>query len=66
MTLVKFEVHQETLDGDNGPVEGVVVICSKCGHEVEVFGTGENSILRGAATLRAECPLSEQNYYEEA
>lgn len=65
MALVKFEVEYASLDGDYGTVEGVIVTCNKCGHEVEVFGTGENSILRGASLLREECPSGESNYYEE-
>lgn len=65
MARVKFEVQQTTLDGDFGEVDGIEVICNKCGHSVEVFGGGEGSIKRGAATLSDECPLGESNFYEE-
>jgi len=65
MARIKFEVQYTTLEGDYGDVDGIEVICSKCGHSVEVYGDGPNSIKRGAAMLNSECPEGENNYYEE-
>jgi len=66
MAKVKFEVQYTTLEGDYGDVDGIELICQKCGHSVEVFGEGESSIKRGAATLNEECPSGENNFYEES
>lgn len=66
MAKVKFETTHTTLENDYGrEQDGIVVTCSKCGHQVEVFGDDERSIKRGAATLNDECPLEENNFYEE-
>lgn len=65
MARVSFEVHYNTLDGDYGPVDGITAVCSKCGHEVEVFGTSDSSIKRAAIMLREECPNDEENFYED-
>lgn len=65
MARISIEVHYDTLDGDHGSVDGIIVTCSRCGHEVEVFGTGEASIKRAAIMLREECPNREENFYEE-
>jgi len=65
MARVSFEVHYDTLDGDYGSVEGITATCSKCGHEVEVFGTSEASIKRAAVMLCEECPNGENNFYQD-
>jgi alpha-D-ribose 1-methylphosphonate 5-triphosphate synthase subunit PhnG len=61
---VKVEVEEVELEDDRGrPVDGVVVCCGRCGHKVEVFGTGEASVKRGCVMLREECPEGESNFY---
>jgi hypothetical protein len=62
--LVTIDVTEEELEGDYGSVQGVILTCSRCGYSVEVFGTEENSVSRGAAMLRDECPSGESNYYK--
>lgn len=60
---VHCEVEEEMLSGDYSDVEGVRVTCSRCGHEVESYGTGEASVRRCLALMREECPNKESNYY---
>jgi hypothetical protein len=61
---VKVEVEEVELENDRGKlVDGVVVCCGRCGHKVEVFGTGEASVKRGCVMLREECPEGESNFY---
>ena len=62
---VPCEVHETELEGDYGMVDGVEVVCSRCGHFTESFGTGPASIRRCLALLREECPKKERNFYEE-
>jgi hypothetical protein len=45
-------------------ISAIIATCMDCGHKVEVFGTGEASKKRAAATLRQECPYRERNFYE--
>ncbi len=52
-------------DGEAIQVEGVEVQCERCNHIVEIYGTGSASFLRACATLREECPLGENNFYDE-
>jgi hypothetical protein len=61
---VTVSVSEEDLDGDYGTVPGICLSCSRCGHQVEVFGTEEASRGRGAIMLREECPNGENNYYD--
>lgn len=62
---VGVEIHQIELENDDGrPVDGLCVSCEKCGHEVEVYGTGAASAKRGAAMLHEECPEGESNFYD--
>jgi hypothetical protein len=64
---VPCEVEEVELENDEGrTVDGVEVVCSRCGHSTESFGTGEASIRRCLALLREECPKKERNFYEEA
>ncbi len=60
---VKIDVSEEELDGDYGAVPGLIITCTRCRHSVEVFGTEENSVKRGAVMLREECPFNENNFY---
>lgn len=60
---VNVEVQEIELDGDYGPVDGVCVTCTRCGHQAEVFGTSVQSVRRGCIMLRDECPEDESNYY---
>jgi hypothetical protein len=62
---VPCEVVETELENDSGlMIDGVEVICSRCGHFTESFGTGRASIRRCLALLREECPKKERNYYE--
>jgi hypothetical protein len=66
MGAVRVNVTYTELENENGwPVNGVIVTCERCGHEVEVYGTSERSVTRGCATLREECPRGESNHYDE-
>jgi len=61
---VKVEVEEIEMEGDHdNPIDGVSVCCGRCGHTVEVFGTGDASIRRGCVMLRDECPRNENNFY---
>ena len=62
---VTVEINQEELEGDyGGYVDGLRLTCSRCGHEVTVFGTTERSAQRGAIMLREECQNGETNFYD--
>ena len=64
---VPCEVSVVELENEDGRmVDGVEVVCSRCGHCTESFGTGEASIRRCLALMRQECPKEERNFYEEA
>jgi hypothetical protein len=58
---VPCEVEQVELDGDHGPVDGVMVTCSRCEATAEAFGTHEGSIRRCFVQLRDQC--DEENFY---
>jgi hypothetical protein len=60
---VDVDLQEIELDSDHGPVAGLCLVCERCGHEVEVFGTASSSARRGAVTLREECPRGEDNFY---
>jgi hypothetical protein len=60
---VPIDISEEDLDGDYGTVPGLIITCTRCRHSVEVFGTEDNSMKRGAVMLRDECPLDEDNFY---
>ena len=60
---VPIDISEEDLDGDYGTVPGLVITCTRCRHSVEVFGTEDNSVKRGAVMLRDECPLDADNFY---
>lgn len=61
---VSVDIVQEEIEGDYGYVDGIRLICERCGHEVEIFGTSSASARRGALVLREECPNDESNYYD--
>ena len=63
MSRVECEVNYEDLEGAHGDVEGVRVICGRCGHEVTSFGTTGRSVRRCMAMLKSQCPWNEDNYY---
>jgi hypothetical protein len=61
---VKVTVNEITLDDDNGnEICGISVSCSRCGYQVEVFGTSERSVTRGCVMLREQCPQNQKNFY---
>ena len=61
--VVDFE--DALIDSDFGTtVDGICLICTRCGHNVEVMGTGIGSAKYGAVLLSEECPNGESNYYE--
>lgn len=61
---VRGSVTVVEMEGDYGPVEGVVACCSRCDHETESYGTSAASVRRCLVLLREECPLNESNFYE--
>jgi hypothetical protein len=62
---VSVEIEEVSLDGDySDDVPGLSLRCTRCDHEVEVFGTGEDSAKAGAVMLREECPRRERNFYD--
>lgn len=60
---VPIDISEEDLDGDYGTIPGLVITCTRRRHSVEVFGTEDNSVKRGAVMLREECPFDEDNFY---
>jgi hypothetical protein len=61
---ITVEIEEIELDSDyGGTIPGLRVICGRCGHEAEVYGTDEPSIRRGCVMLREECPNGESNFY---
>jgi hypothetical protein len=63
---VLCDVEETTLENDDGfEVNGVVVTCSKCGHQTESFGTTNASIKRCFVLLREQCPNEEENFYHQ-
>lgn len=62
---VSLDTVEDQIDGDyGGSVDGLRLTCTRCGHEVTVFGTGGASARRGALMLRDECPNGESNFYD--
>lgn len=58
---VPCTVEYRELQGEYGPVDGVVVTCSRCEKQTESFGQGDISLKRCFALLRQDC--DERNYY---
>jgi len=65
MSTVPCDIEEVELEGDYGVVDGVRAHCTRCGHQTESFGRGENSKTRCLALMREECPNAEHNYYVE-
>jgi DNA polymerase-3 subunit epsilon len=64
MAQVDVDVEEALVADDHGRVvNGLKLTCTRCSHEVEVFGREMNSVKRGCAMLRDECPLGERNFY---
>lgn len=63
MARVKCDVDYEELEGDYGPIDGVIVTCSQCDHCEESFGTSSASIRRCLVLMRENCPEGESNFY---
>jgi hypothetical protein len=61
---INVEIDHSDVDGDYGPVDGLCLVCKRCGYEVKVAGTREDSARRGAVLLREECPMNENNFYD--
>ena len=61
---VSVTIAQGELEGDYGYVEGLTLVCDRCGHSIEVFGTSDRSAARGAIMLREQCPNGENNFYD--
>lgn len=66
MSQIECEVHFFDKENEHGKTTPAVrITCGKCLHEVEVFGQGPDSIKRGLATMREECPQGKKNWYVE-
>ena len=65
MAKISFCVYFEQVEGDYGLVDGISAVCSRCNHEVEVFGQNDSSISYAACKFRDECLLNESNFYTE-
>jgi ribosomal protein S27E len=66
MIMAKVEVETEEVLLENElqqVVGGIRVRCTRCDHEVDVFGTSDQSVRRGCIMLREECPQGEENFY---
>lgn len=57
------EVEEDQIERDFTSVPGLRVTCTRCLHEVAVFGTSQASAKRGAIMLRDECPNGGGNFY---
>ena len=64
-SVVRCTVSYQDLEGDARLIDGVILQCTKCGHETESFGTTQTSIKRCLALMREECPMGENNWYIE-
>ena len=61
---IQCEVNYIDMENDSGRmISSVEVTCSKCGHSVRSYGTGERSVKRCLAMFREECPEDEANFY---
>lgn len=60
---VPIELEDDYVSGDYGDVYGLRIVCTRCGHSVQVPGRHDGSAKRGAALLSEECPEGEDNFY---
>ncbi len=61
--IVKCEIMEIELEGDYGPVDSFMAICSRCGKTTGSFGTHDASRRRCLVLMRDECLRGENNYY---
>jgi hypothetical protein len=61
---VSVQITEDEVEGEYTSVDGLRVICDRCGHEVEARGTSGSSAKYAAVQLRAECPNGEDNFYD--
>jgi hypothetical protein len=61
---VDVQIHHTDVEGDFTAIDGLLLVCKRCGLEVEVAGTSGASARRGAVKLRDGCLSDEQNYYD--
>jgi hypothetical protein len=61
---VHVDIDHTDVEGESGQVEGLYLVCARCGHEVEVAGATGASARRGAIMLREQCPKGENNFYD--
>jgi hypothetical protein len=61
---VQCQIEETTLTDEQGrTISGIVVKCSKCGHETKSFGWSQASLLNCLAQMTKECPKGEKNSY---
>lgn len=61
---VAVSIEEVVMTNDAGlDVDGVVAVCSRCGHETKSYGTSGRSRRRCLAIMREECPENEHNFY---
>ena len=64
MARVECDIEESLIEVDGKPVDGIVVTCGRCGHEVEVPGYDTPETRRKAKQmLHATCPAGEHNCY---
>ena len=64
MVYIKAYVSYETKENEDGiEVDCVLITCSRCGHQVQIWGDNAKSIKRACATLNEQCPHQENNFY---
>lgn len=64
MAKVEVEIEEVLLENERGiEVESICATCSRCDHEVEVYGTSDMSVRRACIMLREDCPMGEENFY---
>jgi hypothetical protein len=66
MARVRCTILETKVKNDYGQmVAGTRAECMRCDKVTESAGTGDKSIKRCLAMLRADCPMSEENFYVE-
>jgi hypothetical protein len=61
---IEVDIIEDEVDFDGRFVEGLIIICRKCGHAVHVAGRSSSSARRAAADMRSECPEQLNNFYD--
>lgn len=62
---MEVKVEECNIQGRGRDTPGLCLTCTKCEHQTEVYGTGDNSKRAGFAKLREECPEDEENFYTD-